>query len=463
MIAALTRWVDRRLGAANFVREQLDKVFPENWTFLLGEIALYSFVILVASGTFLALFFTPSSHEVVYHGSFEALQGEEVSAAYRSVINLSFDVPAGLLIRQIHHWAALVMVAAIIVHLARVFFTGAFRRPREINWMVGVTLLLLTILEGFMGYSLPDDLLSGAGLRIGYALIESIPVIGTWLASLLFGGMFPGEQLILRLFTAHVFIVPVLITVLIGGHLALIVRQYHTQYPSPGRREDNVVGVRAWPTYAALSAGLFFLVFAVLAGLGGLAQINPVWFYGPYDPFTVTIFAQPDWYVGWLEGALRIFPPWELRGFGYMIANPFFPAVLLPALTFLGLYAYPFIEERLTGDRDEHHILDRPRDRPVRTAVGTGVMTFYFVLFVAGSDDILAAQLGVPLAGMVYALRVLAVAGPVAVALVTYSVAKSLAASGKPAAYELGEAPPVPLPGDTDGQTEPAEQAGREA
>lgn len=429
MIEDIARWLDRRVGGSAFVQDKLTKVFPESWTFLFGEVALYSFIVLVITGTYLAFFYEPSLAETVYYGDYDALDGVEMSAAYRSVIEIAFDTRAGLFIRQTHHWAALVFAAAIVVHLCRIFFTGAFRKPREVNWMLGVTLLLLALLEGFAGYSLPDDLLSGIGLRIGYSIMESIPVVGTWLASFAFGGMFPGDAIIQRLYIGHVFILPMLFFGLIGLHLSLVFRQTHTQFPGAGRREDNIVGVRMWPTYAAMSAGLFLLVFAILAALGGLVQINPVWFYGPYDAFLVTIGAQPDWYMGWLEGALRIFPPWEFRGWGVMIANPFFPAVLLPALTFLGLYLYPYVERWLTGDRAEHHLLQRPRHAPVRTAFGAGMLTFYSIITIAGSQDLIALQLNVSISGLVWWLRILALVAPVAVAMLAYRWARDLAMS----------------------------------
>ena len=176
MFSRVARWFDDRLGASRFARTSLDKVFPDHWSFLLGEVAFYSFIVLVATGVFLTFFFEPSQREVIYHGSYRPLQGVPMSAAFQSTVRLSFDVRAGLVIRQMHHWAALVFLAAIVTHLGRIFFTGAFRRPRELNWIVGVTMLLLALGNGFTGYSLPDDLLSGTGLRIAYSVVLSIPV-----------------------------------------------------------------------------------------------------------------------------------------------------------------------------------------------------------------------------------------------------------------------------------------------
>ncbi|MFN2490183.1 MAG: cytochrome bc complex cytochrome b subunit [Actinomycetota bacterium] len=426
----MARWIDDRLGASAFTQAALNKVFPDHWSFMIGEIALYSFVVLVVTGVFLSLFFDPSSGEIVYRGSYEPLQGREVSRAYASVLELSFDVRAGLVMRQIHHWAAIVFVAALIVHLCRVFFSGAFRRPREINWMIGVTLLILGIFNGFTGYSLPDDLLSGTGLRIAYSIALSIPVIGTWMAFLVFGGEFPAEGIIGRLLVTHIMIVPAALGALIGAHLAILWRQKHTDFRQRGRTESNVVGSKLWPTYTVKSLGLFFGVFAILAALGGLVQINPVWIYGPFHPEQVSSPAQPDWYLGWVEGALRLFPAWEIRAFGYEVPNPFFPAVLLPGVTFMLLYAWPFLEAFFGRDHDPHHLLDRARDHPVRTALGAATLTFYIVLFFAASNDLLALWLTAPVEMITAAYRILALTLPPIVGLATHRVMTALAASG---------------------------------
>ncbi len=430
MIRRLARWIDNRLGAAAFTEEALNKVFPDHWSFLLGEIVLYSFVVLVLTGVFLCFFFDPSVGETIYDGSYEPLRGVEVTEAYKSVMDLSFDVRAGLVMRQTHHWAAIVFLAALVIHLLRVFFTGAFRRPREINWIIGVTLLALAMFNGFTGYSLPDDLLSGTGLRIAYSIALSIPVIGTWLTFLIFGGEFPAEEIIGRLYVTHIMIVPGILIALIGAHLAIVWRQKHTQFRGVGRTETNVVGSKLWPSYTAKSVALFFGVFAVCAALGGLVQINPVWLYGPFRVEEVTSPAQPDWWLGWTEGAMRLFPAWEIRAFGFEIPNPFYPAVLLSGLTFLLLYAWPFLEARFTGDREPHHLLDRPRDRPVRTALGAATLTFYVVIHFAASNDLLAKWLVVPVETVTWWFRVLALALPPVIGYVIYRLMRALAASG---------------------------------
>ncbi|MFN2613698.1 MAG: cytochrome bc complex cytochrome b subunit [Actinomycetota bacterium] len=430
MIKRLARWIDQRVGASGFVHESLNKVFPDHWTFLFGEIAMYSFIVLVATGIFLAYFFNPSLVDKVYGGPYQPLHGVHVSAAYGSAIDLSFSVRAGLVMRQTHHWAANVFIAAIVLHLCRIFFTGAFRKPREINWWIGLTLLVLAIFNGFTGYSLLDDLLSGTGLRIAYSIALSIPLIGTWLAFLIFGGEFPSDKIISRLFTTHVFIVPVAITALLGVHLALIWRQKHTQFPGPGRRDDNVYGAVLWPTYTAQSLGLFAGVGAVLTALGGLVQINPIWLYGPFRPEAVTSPAQPDWYLGWTEGALRIFPAWEIHIGSYRIANPFFPAVLLPGLTFFMLYAWPFIDARSRRDYGSHHLLERPRDRPGRTALGAAALSFYTVLSLAGSNDLVAKWFNTPVTRITWTFRIMTVALPVVVGFGMWWAMSALARSG---------------------------------
>jgi ubiquinol-cytochrome c reductase cytochrome b subunit len=423
-------WLDERLHLSRFTRQALNKVFPDHWSFMFGEIALYSFVVLVLTGIFLTFFYQASSVPTTYEGGYTPLRGIAVSTAYASTLRLSFDVQAGLVMRQTHHWAALVFLGAIVVHLCRVFFTGAFRKPREINWLIGVTLLLLGLFNGFAGYSLPDDLLSGTGLRIMYSITLSVPLIGTWVAFLLFGGEFPSDQILGRLYVLHIFLVPALLAGLLGLHLALIWHQKHTQFPGPGFTERNVVGSRLWPTYAAKSVGLFFVIFAVLTGLGGLVQINPVWLYGPFEPALVTSPAQPDWYLGWIEGALRLFPNWEIRAFGHEIPEPFFPAVLLPGITFGLLYAWPFLERWITKDRDVHHLLDRPRDRPARTAFGAATLTFYGVLFAAASNDLLAHWLGVDIAVVTWVFRVLLLVLPILVAAATFVVCRALGSAG---------------------------------
>ncbi|GAA0306689.1 ubiquinol-cytochrome c reductase cytochrome b subunit [Streptomyces polychromogenes] len=408
--------LDARLPLAETARGGVRKVFPDHWSFLLGELALYSFVVLLLTGVYLSFFFDPSMRESVYAGSYGPLRGVRMSQAYLSTLRISFDVRGGLLIRQIHHWAAIVFLAAIGAHLLRVFLTGAFRRPRELNWTIGVTLFVLATLEGFAGYSLPDDLLSGTGLRIAQGVLTSVPVAGTYLAFLAFGGEFPGTDIVSRLYPVHILLVPGLLLGLITVHLLLVVHLKHTHWPGPGRTGRNVVGLPFFPQYLAKSGGLLLLVFGLLAALAAVAQINPVWVYGPYRPDLVSTGSQPDWYIGFLEGSLRLMPGTETRLWGHTVTwNPFVAAVLLPGALFTALYAYPFFERWITGDHGERHLCDRPRDRPVRTGLGAAAVSWYAVLLLAGAQDILAFISAVPLPELTRALRVAFFAVPAVV------------------------------------------------
>jgi ubiquinol-cytochrome c reductase cytochrome b subunit len=413
-------WLDERTGFARLARTVLRKVFPDHWSFLLGEVALFCYVVLVLTGVFLTFFFAADTQAVTYDGPYRPLQGAEVSAAYNSVLRLSFEVRAGLLMRQIHHWAAVIFVASIVIHVCRIFFTGAFRRPREINWLVGVGLLLMALAAGLTGYSLPDDLLSGTGLRITDAVAGAIPFVGPWVAYLIFGGEFPSPQLIGRLYVFHIMLLPAL---MIGGitvHLLIIWFQKHTQFPGGRATEANVVGRHFWPGQVFRSLGLFFLTSAVLALVGGLIQINPVWIYGPYLPYAVSSPAQPDWYLGWLEGALRMGPNWEPTILGVTLPSMLLPAIVAPGIIVLGFTLWPFIEARLTHDRSEHQLLQWPWQAPVRTAIGAAILAMLIILTVSGGNDVLAVFLHVNVDDVTNATRILVVVVPIVVGLVTY-------------------------------------------
>jgi ubiquinol-cytochrome c reductase cytochrome b subunit len=428
VIRALIRFIDERTGQASLIRKALRYAFPDHWSFLFGEIALYSFVVLVGTGVFLALFFDPSTARTTYEGSYEPLQGASVSVAYDSALRLSFDINGGLLMRQTHHWAALVFVAAIAVHLMRIFFTGAFRKPRDLNYYVGLTMLILAIVEGFAGYSLLDDLLSGMGLAIAYATAMSVPLFGGDVSFLIWGDQFPGaDNFLSRLFFVHVFILPVLIAILIATHLLMIALPHHTQFRGGGATERNVVGTPAWPGYALRSVGLLFAVAGVLFLLGGLIQVNPIWQYGQYEIYDGTNGAQPDWYMGWLIGALRLMPPIEPSLFGYTVfPNPFFGGLLVPGVVFTFLYLWPTIERRVTGDHAIHNLLDRPRDNPSRTAIGAAVFTFVALIFLAGSADRIFVAFGIDYGTQVWIFRVAVFVLPVIVYLLTKRICEEL-------------------------------------
>ncbi|WP_343602284.1 cytochrome bc complex cytochrome b subunit [Mycobacterium sp.] len=422
--------VDARYHPSAAVRRQLNKVFPTHWSFLLGEIALYSFVVLLLTGVYLTLFFDPSMNEVTYNGVYQPLRGVEMSKAYQSALDISFEVRGGLFVRQVHHWAALLFAAAIMVHLARIFFTGAFRRPREANWVIGSILLILAMFEGFFGYSLPDDLLSGIGVRAALSSITlGMPVIGTWLHWALFGGDFPcggvgytcdtAGYIVPRMYSLHILLLPGIILALIGAHLAMVWFQKHTQFPGPGRTEHNVVGVRVMPVFAVKSGAFFALTTAILGLMGGLLQINPIWNMGPYKPSHVSAGSQPDFYMMWTEGLARIWPAWEFYPGHHTIPSPVWVALIM-GLVFILLIIYPFLEKRFSGDYAHHNLLQRPRDVPVRTAIGAMAIGFYMVLTLSAMNDIIAYKFHISLNATTWIGRIGMVVVPPIVYFVTY-------------------------------------------
>ncbi len=416
-------YVDERFKLSGWIRDYGRKIFPDHWSFMLGEVALYSLIVVLLSGVFLTFFFQASMVEVEYEGSYVPLKGIEMSAAMASTLDISFDVRGGLLVRQIHHWAALLFVASIGLHMLRVFFTGAFRKPREINWLLGFTLFILAMAEGFTGYSLPDDLLSGNGLRIIDGMVKGVPVIGTWISYLLFGGEFPGTTVVGMFYSLHILLLPAILVAIVGIHVIMVFVNKHTQYAGPGRTNDNVVGVPVMPVFAAKAGGFFFIVFGVIVLVAANVTINPVWNYGPYDPSPVSAGTQPDWYIGFADGALRLVPPgWELEILGFTLSlNILVPLLVLPL--FLALVAfYPFFEAWVTGDKRHHNIADRPRNAPMRTAIGAAGVTFYAVLWAAASSDLIATHFKLTIEGVTHVLQALVFVGPV----VAFFVAKRI-------------------------------------
>ena len=389
--------IDSRYHPSAALRRQLNKVFPTHWSFLLGEIAMYSFIVLLLTGVWLTLFFDPSMAEVTYNGIYQPLRGIQMSRAYETALNISFEIRGGLFVRQVHHWAALLFAASIMVHLARIFFTGAFRRPREANWVVGSLLLVLAMFEGFFGYSLPDDLLSGTGIRAALSGITlGLPVIGTWMHWALFGGDFPGDIIIPRLYAIHILLFPGIMLGLIGVHMALVWFQKHTQFPGPGRTETNVVGVRVMPVFAVKSGAFFAMIVGILGLMGGLLQINPIWQLGPYKPSQISAGSQPDFYMLWTDGLIRLFPPWDIYFGNHTIPAAFWVAVIM-GVVFLLLFSYPFLEKKFSGDNAHHNLLQRPRDVPFRTGIGSMAIAFYMVLTFAAMNDIIALKFHISL------------------------------------------------------------------
>jgi len=442
-------YVDERTSVSGLVREVGRKIFPDHWSFMLGEVALYSFVVILLSGTFLTFFYQPSMAEVNYNGSYVPLKGLNMSAAMASTLDISFDVRGGLLFRQVHHWAALLFVASIMLHMLRVYFTGAFRKPRELNWVIGFVLWILAMAEGFTGYSLPDDLLSGNGLRIIDGMVKGIPVVGVWISYLLFGGEFPGTDVVARLYSLHIMLLPALLIAMLGAHLLLLVINKHTQFAGPGKTNENVVGVPVMPVFAAKAGGFFFIVFGVIVLISALFTINPIWNYGPYDPSPVSAGTQPDWYIGFADGALRLVPPgWEFLLFGYTVSmNILAPIAVLTGLI-VAIMVYPFFEAWVTGDKREHHILDRPRNAPTRTAIGAAGIVVYAALWAAASSDIMATHFHVSLNAVIHVMQAVLILGPFVAFIVTKRICIALQKKDREIAlhgYETGRI--VRLPG----------------
>lgn len=419
-------WADGRLGIYGAAKGMVRKVFPDHWSFMLGEIALWSFVVIILTGVYLTLFFHPSMNEVVYDGSYVPMQGVRMTEAYASTLDISFDVRGGLLIRQIHHWAALIFVAAMFVHMMRVFFTGAFRKPREINWIFGFLLFVLALFTGLTGYSLPDDLLSGTGVRFAQGAILSTPIVGTYISMFLFGGEFPGHDIVARFYSIHILLLPGIMLGLVVAHLILVFYHKHTQFAGPGKTNNNVVGAPFLPIYMAKAGGFFFLVFGVIAIISAIATINPVWAIGPYRPDQVSTGAQPDWYLGFSEGLIRVMPGWEINVWGHtFILGVFIPLMIFP-LVLVVLAVYPFIESWVTGDKREHHILDRPRNVPTRTAFGVAWLTLYFILLIGGGNDIWATHFHLSINTITWFIRIAFFVGPVVAFVITKRICLGL-------------------------------------
>ncbi|GGR65926.1 MULTISPECIES: cytochrome bc1 complex cytochrome b subunit [Streptomyces] len=419
-------WADGRLGIYSLAKANMRKIFPDHWSFMLGEVCMYSFIIIILTGVYLTLFFHPSMNEVEYHGSYVPMQGQLMSEAFNSTLHISFDVRGGLLIRQIHHWGAVVFLAGMFVHMMRVFFTGAFRKPREVNWLFGFLLFVLGMFTGFTGYSLPDDLLSGTGVRIAEGLVLSVPIVGTYISFFLFGGEFPGHDFVARFYSIHILLLPGIMLGLMVAHLILVFYHKHTQFAGPGKTEKNVVGMPLLPVYMAKAGGFFFLVFGVLAVLAAVAQINPIWAMGPYRPDQVSTGAQPDWYMGFSEGFVRVMPGWEINVAGHTLVL----GVLIPLIVFglmlVSIAVYPFIESWITGDKREHHILDRPRNAPTRTALGVAWLTFFAMAMVGGGNDLWATHFHLSVNSVTYFVRIFLFAGPVIAYIVTKRICLGL-------------------------------------
>lgn len=418
----LGRALDARIGFRGSLRTAVRKLFPTHWSFLLGEVALFSFAGLVLSGVYIAFFYTPSTAPVVYDGAYASLSGRTLPEAYASVLRLSVDVPFGEVVRRFHHFSAHLFVASLLLHAARVYFTGAFRRPRELTWWIGLALFGLALLNGFTGYCLPFDMRGGTALRMMMTTLESVPWVGGWLATFVFGAAFPGDVILGRLYIEHVFIGPALIAALIGAHLFLVVRLSHTNYPAPDRSDALEVGAHAWPEQAARSLTLLFLVFGVIALLSAFFPVEAVEAYGPFQRFSSYPPLSPDWFLMWIEGAYRMLPrQLDFTLIGATFTNPFYGAIVLPILVFAACALYPLLDARIyRGETRSEHLLEPWRERPFRTAFGVGGLGFLVFLSLGVLNDVMASAFSVEVRHVNIVWGILTLASPVVLFGIVY-------------------------------------------
>ena len=439
-LARLYGWFDDRFYLTE-ARTFLGKAFPAEDSFLLGEVAIFCFVVLLLTGLFLGFFFEPSTSDVEYEGSVAEYQGEDLPESFVSVLNITYDVPFGMLLRRMHHWAAHLFIAAIGLHMLRVFFTGAYRNPREPNWVVGTGLAGLSMFAAYTGYALPFDEFASTAVGIGYNIALSVPVVGETLAHVVFGGEFPSSATIPRLYFLHVLVLPLAIIGLIAVHMAILLRQKHTEAEReedvPGRepvdKDDDsvVVGLPAFPNQAAVSAVVFFLTLATLSLLAGFLPVHNIAEYGPNDPATTPTLIMPDWFLMWGYGFLKLVPSWmSFDLFGVHVSSEFLGGLVLPGLVFVGVLVWPFIDY----EDEPVHFAASPLDRPWQTAVGIGAVVFIMLASIAGMDVIVADVLGTTTAVLKPYLLALLVAGPLLTGGITYAVLRRGGQGGNGAA-----------------------------
>ncbi|HEX5505216.1 MAG TPA: cytochrome bc complex cytochrome b subunit [Thermomicrobiales bacterium] len=373
-------WLEERLGLAAFYQKYGRKVFPVHSTFFLGEMAAFSFLILVVTGVYLGLIYAPSNVAVPYGQ-------DQLPEAFASV-KLIESIPVANLFRNVHHWAAHLMIASIVLHLLRVFFTGAYRKPREITWLAGSVLLGLTLMAGFVGYALPYDAFAVTATGVGYAIARSIPYVGNVAADLFFGGAFPTLGSLPRLYTIHVFVAPALIALTLGAHLLLVVKQKHTQ-PGYARRlaePGRVLGVPFLPYQALLAGELLLLTLGGLFLLSAFLPVHPLDAYGPPGPATPAV--KPDWYLLWLFGFVKLVP--NRLAFplpGGMIGPEFVGGVAFPALILGALTLAPWLDRTNRRATKRYEYLEPPAQSPARLGWGVGVLSYVGMLILAAYYD----------------------------------------------------------------------------
>ncbi len=405
------KWLDERLDLGRLNKKFMRKAFPVHHSFFLGEITLFAFIALVLTGLFLTFNYEPSARIIKY-------QGEDLPAAYASVLYID-SLPFGKVIRSVHHWSAHIMIAAAFLHLLRILVTGAYKKPREINWYIGLGLLGLAVVTAFTGYSLPYDAYAVTATQIGYGIGASIPYVGQWISQVMFGGEFPTLRSLPRLYSIHVVWLPLTLLALIGLHMLIMIKQKHTQprYAekiAPGK----ILGVPMMPMQAAVMGLLFLLYLGVLFILGGVFIAHPIEAYGP--PGASTPAVKPDWYFLWIYGILQIIPnswviplPW-----GQELNPEFIGGVLIPGILGIAAVLLPLVDARKTKMR----YLELPSHHPLRTSVTVGILFFFFVGTLAGWKQ----ELGLSNA-VLWTMLILI---PLASATVTYMLMRSIYGKG---------------------------------
>ncbi|WP_458189612.1 cytochrome b [Haladaptatus sp. NG-WS-4] len=420
-------WFDSRFDL-DPAKSFLGKAFPAEDSFLLGEVALFCFFVLVLTGTFLGFFFEPSTSEVAYEGSVKQYQGQELPESFVSVLHITYDVPFGMLLRRMHHWAAHLFIASMSLHMLRVFFTGAYRNPREPNWVVGTGLALTSMFAAYTGYALPFDEFASTATGIGYNLALSVPLVGETMAKLVFGGQFPSSATIPRFYFLHVFLLPVVIGGLIAVHMTILIRQKHTEKARESdvagaqrvAKDDDsvVVGLPAFPNQAAVSAVVFFLTLATLSLLAGFLPVHNIAEYGPNNPATTPGLIMPDWFLMWLYGFLKVIPGWlGFTVFGVHVNTEFIGGIFLPGLVFAAVFLWPFIDRQ----EDPTHFTANPLDRPWQTAVGIAGVVFVMIASIAGMNNILAELVGTTTDATTTGLLLAMLVGPLLAGAITYA------------------------------------------
>ncbi len=375
------KWFDERLELGKFKEKFLSKTFPTHPTFLLGETALFSFIVLVATGVFLGFLYEPSTTMV-------SLFGAMVPAAYASVVRIDL-LPMGLIVRRIHHWSAMIMIAAILAHLLRVYFTASYRKPREINWLVGLGLWGIAMVAAFTGYLLPYSQFSVTATSIAYYVSKSAPWVGEWISRLLFAGDFPSDGTVPRFFFMHVMLIPIVLIGLISLHMLLLVKQKHTEPRSNRDRKEaqggrRLIGVPIWPEQGLISLSFFFFLLFVVVIMATYIPLNPIETYGPPTPGTPVM--RPDWYFLIVYGFLKLVPgDLSFSIFGGKITPETIGGVIFPASTFIVYALIPFLDR----SKEPRHYMENPLHRPFMTSLGIGGIVFMCTMVVAGYIDVL--------------------------------------------------------------------------